>query len=70
MKTEVQYLWLGYQVYAILAMHIVRIAGLRGSGRTEERIARELESGREVWFVGESRNAVSAELETVEVDNE
>jgi hypothetical protein len=69
MKTEAQYLWLGYQIYAILAMHVVRIAGLGGSGRTEERIARELESGREAWLVGESGNAISAKLETVEVDS-
>ena len=69
MEPEAQYLWLGYQIYAILAMHVVRIAGLGGSGRTEERIARELESGREVWLVGESGNAISAKLKTVEVDS-
>ncbi|MCJ1387452.1 hypothetical protein MMC18_000295 [Xylographa bjoerkii] len=39
---EVQYLWLGYQVYTIVAMHVLRLAGWGGCGRTEERVAKKL----------------------------
>jgi hypothetical protein len=69
MEPVVQYLWLGYQIYAILAMHVVRIAGWGGSRRIEECIARNLESGKEVWLLGENGHAVAAKLETAEVDS-
>jgi hypothetical protein len=68
-EPEVQYLWLGYQIYAILVMHVIRIAGWGGSRRIEECVAGNLESGKEVWPLGENGHAVAAKLETVEVDS-
>ena len=68
MEPGVQYLWLGYQIHAILIVHVVRIAGWGGCRRIEECIARNLESGKEVWLLGENGHAVIAKLETVEID--
>jgi hypothetical protein len=68
-EPEVQYLWLGYQIYVILVLHVVRIVGWSGSRRIEECIAGNLESGKEVWLLGENGHAVTAKLETVEVDS-
>jgi len=50
-------------------MHVVRIAGWGGSRRIEECIAGNLESGKEVWLLGENGHAVAAKLETVEIDS-
>jgi hypothetical protein len=49
-------------------VHVVRIAGWGGGRRIEECIARNLESGKEVWLLGENGHAVTAKLETVEID--
>jgi len=40
-----QYLWLGYRVYTILAMHLVRLAGWGDCWMTQVRIARLLQEG-------------------------
>lgn len=48
---------------------LVRIARWDGSRRIEECIAGNLESGKEVWLLGENGHAVAARLETVEVDS-
>ncbi|RYN18448.1 hypothetical protein AA0112_g11540 [Alternaria arborescens] len=48
MPEDTQYVWLGYQVYAIVFMHLSRLFGLGGTARTEDRIARLLEAGKEV----------------------
>lgn len=66
MNPVVQYLWLGYQVYAIIAMHVARLFGFGGSGRTEERVARLLENGRKVCLQSGSAK-VWVELEMEEV---
>jgi hypothetical protein len=47
-STRVQILWLVYQVYAVLAMHVVRILGWEGCGRTEERVAQLLKQRKKV----------------------
>lgn len=62
MDPTIQYLWLGYQVYCILAMHIMRVFGLSGKGRTEEYVAQALEQGKQVWLSGRNGQAVSAVL--------
>jgi hypothetical protein len=54
---KIQYLWLGYQLYSVLAMHVMRILGWQGCGRTEERVANLLCAGKEVWL--ESRGGAS-----------
>ncbi|KAI9370417.1 hypothetical protein BJX61DRAFT_548957 [Aspergillus egyptiacus] len=46
MPVWLQYLWLGYQLYTTLAMHIYRFAGGRMWGTTEERLVGQfLQSG-------------------------
>jgi hypothetical protein len=64
MEPNVQYLWLSYQLYAILAMHIVRILGWQGCGRTEEHIARLLRTNHEVWLQGSGGCTIAATLIT------
>ncbi|KAL9024227.1 MAG: hypothetical protein Q9196_006670 [Gyalolechia fulgens] len=59
---KIQYLWLAYQLYAILAMHIVRILGWQDLGRTEKRIAKLLSNGTTIWLRTKSGCAVSASL--------
>ena len=62
MDERAQYLWLSYQIYIIAAMHLVRVCGYGGCGRTEERLARLLEAGEEVWFADGTGNGVAAVL--------
>jgi hypothetical protein len=67
MDTNAQYLWMGYQVYTIAVMHVVRLGGYGGAGRTEEKIARILTSGKQeqqnmVWLTDSSGNGVAATL--------
>lgn len=57
-----QYLWLSYQLYTVIAMHIVRIFGWQDIGRTERRVAKLLGSGKIVWLKTKSGRAVSASL--------
>ncbi|KAH7464032.1 hypothetical protein FOMA001_g17947 [Fusarium oxysporum f. sp. matthiolae] len=59
---DAQYLWLGYQLYAVIAMHIVRLFGWKDLGRTEKRIAKLLSNGKTVWLRTETGCTVSAEL--------
>jgi hypothetical protein len=51
-----------YEVYVILAMHVVRLFGFGGCGRTEKRVARHLDSGKEVWLAGKDGHAVALSL--------
>ena len=62
MDPTIQYLWLGYQVYAIFVMHIVRVFGLTGIGRTEDYIARALWAGKDVRLSSRNSQAVLAHL--------
>jgi hypothetical protein len=62
MSPNVQYLWLSYQLYSILVMHIVRVLGWQGCGRTEDRVARHLERNREVWLQCTASCTVAATL--------
>ncbi|EDU44833.1 hypothetical protein PtrSN002B_011344 [Pyrenophora tritici-repentis] len=67
MDPNTQYLWLGYQVFAILFMHISRLFGLGGTARTEERIARLLQDGKEVCLQsGNAKVWVSLVVDEVE----
>ncbi|KIW17987.1 hypothetical protein PV08_02273 [Exophiala spinifera] len=50
MPSNVQLLWLSFQVYMILVMHIVRICGWEHCGQTEGRIARLLQGNRKVFL--------------------
>lgn len=67
MDPNTQYLWLGYQSYAIFVMHIARLFGLGGTARTEERIARLLQEGKEVCLQsGKAKVWVSLDIEEVD----
>ena len=65
---DAQYLWLAYQLYAIVAMHINRVLGWQDVGRTEKRIAKLLSNGRTIWLRTKSGCAVSASLTLYAVD--
>jgi hypothetical protein len=69
MDPHVQYIWLGYQVYTIIAMHFVRLFGGASAGRTEKRAAVLLQSGKSVWLKGTGRHAVKATLTMTEVES-
>jgi hypothetical protein len=60
--SQVQYLWLGYQVYTILAMHFVRLFGWGDCGMTQVRCAHLLQRGKEVWLRSSNDSAVGAVL--------
>lgn len=59
---SVQYLWLAYQLFAVLAMHVVRLLDWQGTGRTEERVARSLSQGKTVWLQSPGGTTVSAKV--------
>lgn len=69
MDQEAQYLWLSYQIYIIIAMHLIRVCGFNGCGSTEERLARYLEIGEEVWLSDSTGNGVAATLVVEEVES-
>ena len=69
MDPQVQYIWLGYQVYTIIAMHFVRLFGGASAGRTEKRAAVLLQSGKSVWLKGTDNHAVKATLTMTEVES-
>lgn len=54
MTGPIQYIWLGQQVYCVIAMHISRLFGWQGCGRTEERAANLLISHGVVCLRGEN----------------
>lgn len=47
-EENAQYLWLSYELYAVIVMHIVRLFGWQDLGRTERRIAKLLSNGKTV----------------------
>jgi hypothetical protein len=57
-----QYLWLGYQVYAIVAMHIARLVGWGGCGRAEERVEETLERFQKAYLKGDGNGMICASL--------
>lgn len=69
MPANTQLLWLSFQVYSILMMHVVRIIGWDNCGRTETRIARYLEQKKAVWLHCTDRLGIIACLETTDVPN-
>jgi len=67
MDPSTQYVWLGYQVYAIVFMHISRLFGLGGSARTEEQVARLLQDGKRVCLQsGDAKVWASLDIEEVD----
>ena len=62
-RNAVQYIWLGYQLYLVLMMHIARLAGWDGSARLEQRIAYHLQNGESVCLQSRNGQAVVATLD-------
>jgi hypothetical protein len=67
MNQTTRYLWLVYQVYTIVAMHITRLGGWQGCGRTEERVAKALQTGKATYLLGSNGGAVRANLQVERV---
>jgi hypothetical protein len=67
-ESPVQWLWLGYQLYTMVAMHLYRFCGGERIGTTEARIARALSEKDVVRLAYGSGNVVVASLERKEVD--
>ncbi len=64
MDEPIQYLWLGYQLYAVLAMHVVRLLDWQSCGRTERRAARYLSQRKTVWLKSAGAPTVAATIKT------
>lgn len=68
MSDPMQYFWLGQQLYCVLALHIIRLFGWEGCGRTEDKIAKMLSRGQKVCLRGEN-GCVEATLEIEEAES-
>ncbi|KAH6984175.1 hypothetical protein BKA56DRAFT_670725 [Ilyonectria sp. MPI-CAGE-AT-0026] len=63
----VQWMWLAYQVYAVVAMHLTCLVGWTGCGRTEERLASLLQRDGIAYLAsGGAASVVRAALEVEE----
>ena len=62
LNEEVQYVWLGYQLYAVIAMHVVRVLGWQEVGSTADRISKLLSDKKTVWLQSSEGCTVSANL--------
>lgn len=63
----VQVVWLSYQMYTIVVMHIARLRGSSGGGRLEEGIAEQLSKGKKVALYSRAQGYVLAQLESTSV---
>lgn len=64
----VQIMWLSYQLYSIIAMHIMRLRGSNGRGRLEAGIAEELVKGNEIVLKSEHGGVIMAKLTSTPVE--
>ncbi|KAE9967226.1 hypothetical protein Vi05172_g12954 [Venturia inaequalis] len=64
----VQIMWLSYQLYSIIAMHIMRLRGSNGRGRLEAGIAEELVKGKEIVLKSGHGGIVMAKLTSTPVE--
>ncbi|KAI6089417.1 hypothetical protein F4821DRAFT_275885 [Hypoxylon rubiginosum] len=60
--TKVQWIWLGYMLYAMVAMQVYRFGGVSYVGTTQSRLAKELGHHGKVIFDDSSGNKIFAEL--------
>jgi hypothetical protein len=60
----IQWLWLGYQIYAIVAMHLYRFCDGDNIGTTQESVASALSDRKCVYFVDGAGNRILAQLES------
>lgn len=68
LNESVQVLWLSYQLYAIVVMHIMRIRGSNGRGRIEEGMAAQLASGNVIALKSAGGGIIMAKLTTEAVE--
>lgn len=68
LNNSVQVLWLSYQLYAIVVMHIMRIRGSNGRGRIEEGMAAELTKGKTIALKSEGGGVIMAKLDSTAVE--
>lgn len=69
MDDKAQTVWLSYQLYAVFVMHVARLTGLNGCGRTEHRVARLFEQGHGVMLRSHGGPSVLAKVETIWFDS-
>ena len=62
LSSPVQAIWLGYQMWTVVLMHVARFAGLHNSGRTEEALAAHLSRDGRVILRTEELGNVLARL--------
>ena len=68
-SADIQWVWLGYQLAAILSMHGYRFFGGEHCGSTQERLAKELAGQRPVCFDNGSGHRLIARLQSDVVDS-
>jgi hypothetical protein len=61
---NVQIVWLSFQVYTIVAMHLNRLIGLHGPGRMEDSMAQTLADGKIVRLRSNDGSTIEARLES------
>lgn len=69
MDDKAQTVWLTYELYAVFTMHVARLTGLDGCGRTEERVAQVFEQGHVILLRSRCGPSVLARVETVWYDS-
>jgi hypothetical protein len=69
MNKKSQLVWLSYQLFTVLSMHVARLSGLVDCGRTELRVARLFELGEGVLLKGAKGQQVYATATTNWVEN-
>ena len=60
--SNVQIVWLAYQMYVIVVMHLNRLIGFEGLGRLEDTMARELATNGKLVLHSANRGFILAEL--------
>ncbi len=66
---DLQWVWLGYQLYVVLAMLLYRVIGGDSIGTTEEQLAQALDEQKAVSLVDDEGNVVIAKLTTIMVNS-
>lgn len=65
---RVRTLWLFYQIYVVAAMHITRLRGSNGGGRTEEGMAEALSQSQLVGLRSSNGDVILAKLDSTPVE--
>ncbi len=60
--STVQIVWLAYQMFVIVVMHLNRLIGFEGPGRLEDTMARELAKNKKILLHSKNGGTILAEL--------